>query len=61
MLSDFVVRGAGARKVNRWMVQPGQIIYVTWWDVLGKAATMLGTCVLVAGLVLACVMGFSGL
>lgn len=58
MLSDFVTRRT--HKKNRWMVQPGPIVYVTWWDVLEKAATAAAGMIIVAGIVLAAMYAMAG-
>lgn len=41
MLSDFVNRST--HKQNRWMVQPGPIVYMTRWEMAEKAMTLLAS------------------
>ena len=47
-MSDFVYRGEMARKRNRWLIQPGKIIYRTAWETFEEIATGAACCALLA-------------
>lgn len=52
-MTDFVHRGACTRKVNRWMCQPGPIVYRTKLDVFESILTIASVMVLgCAGIVI---------
>lgn len=60
-MSYYINRGLTGHKADNWLVQPGPVTLVTWWDIAAKAVTMLGACVLAGGAIVFGVMGFSGL